>query len=118
MGTGQALRAAAEPHVADDRVPGLVALAARGGETHAVALGTLTAGADRPVQRDSLFRIASVTKPITGAATLALAAEGLLSLDEPAGCCPNWPAAGCCAGWTGRWTTPSRPAARSPSGTC
>ena len=85
MDTGQALRAAAEPHVADDRIPGLVALAARGGETHAVALGTLTAGADRPVQRDSLFRIASVTKPITGAATLALAAEGLLSLDEPVG---------------------------------
>jgi len=58
MDTGQALRAAAEPHVADDRIPGLVALAARGGEVHAVALGTLTAGADRPVQRDSLFRIA------------------------------------------------------------
>jgi CubicO group peptidase (beta-lactamase class C family) len=85
MGTGQALRAAAEPHVADDRIPGLVALAARGGDVHAVALGTLTAGADRPVQRDSLFRIASVTKPITGAATLALIAEGLLGLDEPVG---------------------------------
>jgi len=85
MSTEQALRAAAEPHVADDRFPGLVALAARGGEVHAVALGTLTAGADRPVRRDSLFRIASVTKPITGAATLALVAEGLLSLDEPVG---------------------------------
>jgi CubicO group peptidase (beta-lactamase class C family) len=85
MDTGQALRTAAEPHVADDRIPGLVALAARGGEVHAEALGTLTAGADRPVQRDSLFRIASVTKPITGAATLALVAEGLLSLDEPVG---------------------------------
>jgi CubicO group peptidase (beta-lactamase class C family) len=85
MGTGQALRAAAGPHVADDRIPGLVALAAHGGKVQAEALGTLTAGADRPVQRDSLFRIASVTKPITGAATLALAAEGLLSLDEPAG---------------------------------
>lgn len=85
METGQALRAAAEPHVADDRIPGLVALAARGGEVHAAALGTLTAGADRPVQRDSLFRIASVTKPITGAVTLALIAEGLIGLDEPAG---------------------------------
>ena len=85
MGSRQALRAAAEPHVADDRIPGLVALAARGGDVHAVALGTLTAGADRPVQRNSLFRIASVTKPVTGAATLALIAEGLLSLDEPAG---------------------------------
>jgi CubicO group peptidase (beta-lactamase class C family) len=85
METGQALRAAAQPHVADDRIPGLVALAARGGETHAAALGTLTTGADRPVQRDSLFRVASITKPITGAATLALIAEGLLGLDEPVG---------------------------------
>ena len=49
MGSRQALRVAAEPHVADDRIPGLVALAARGGEVHAEALGTLTAGADRPV---------------------------------------------------------------------
>ena len=36
-----------------------------------------------PVARDSIFRIASTTKPITAAATLALAAEGLLDLDEP-----------------------------------
>jgi CubicO group peptidase (beta-lactamase class C family) len=35
------------------------------------------------VRRDSLFRIASTTKPITGAATMALVDEGLLSLDEP-----------------------------------
>lgn len=37
----------------------------------------------RPVRRDSLFRIASTTKPITAAATLALAAEGRFGLDEP-----------------------------------
>jgi CubicO group peptidase (beta-lactamase class C family) len=85
MSTGQALRAAAEPYVADDRIPGLVALAAHGADEHEAVLGTLTAGADRPVRRDSLFRIASVTKPITGAATLALIAEGLLTLDEPVG---------------------------------
>jgi CubicO group peptidase (beta-lactamase class C family) len=35
------------------------------------------------VARDSLFRIASTTKPITAAATLALADEGLIGLDEP-----------------------------------
>ena len=33
--------------------------------------------------RDSIFRIASTTKPITAAVTLALAAEGLIGLDEP-----------------------------------
>jgi CubicO group peptidase (beta-lactamase class C family) len=36
-----------------------------------------------PVERASLFRIASTTKPITAAATLALVREGLLELDEP-----------------------------------
>ena len=35
------------------------------------------------MQRDSLFRIASTSKPIVAAATLALVAEGLISLDEP-----------------------------------
>jgi len=33
--------------------------------------------------RDSLFRIASMTKPVTGAATMALIEEGLVGLDEP-----------------------------------
>ncbi len=69
-------------HVGDDRVPGLVALIARGGQVHAEVLGSLTIGGP-PVRRDSLFRIASMTKPVTGVATLALAAEGLFRLDEP-----------------------------------
>jgi CubicO group peptidase (beta-lactamase class C family) len=72
----------ASAHVADDRVPGLVALVARGDRVHVEALGSLTIGGP-PVRRDSLFRIASTTKPITGAATLALVDEGLLALDEP-----------------------------------
>jgi CubicO group peptidase (beta-lactamase class C family) len=69
-------------HVGDDRVPGLVALIARGGQVHAEVLGSLTIGGP-PVRRDSLFRIASITKPVTGVAALALAAEGLFRLDEP-----------------------------------
>jgi CubicO group peptidase (beta-lactamase class C family) len=77
-----ALHRAAAGYVGDDRVPGLVALVASGDQVHAEALGTLSAGGP-PVQRDSLFRIASVTKPVTGAATLALVEEGLISLDEP-----------------------------------
>jgi CubicO group peptidase (beta-lactamase class C family) len=77
------LRAAAERHLGDDRVPGLVALAACGGQVYVAALGTLTAGENRPVTRGSLFRIASTSKPVTGAATLALIAEGLIGLDEP-----------------------------------
>jgi CubicO group peptidase (beta-lactamase class C family) len=76
------LRSAAAQHVADDNVPGLVALVASGNEEHVAALGRLSAGG-APVASDSLFRIASTTKPITAAATLALVAEGLVGLDEP-----------------------------------
>jgi CubicO group peptidase (beta-lactamase class C family) len=76
------LRAAAARHVAPDRVPGLVALVATGDQVHIETAGTLSVGGP-PVQRDSLFRIASITKPVTGAATLALIEEGLVGLDEP-----------------------------------
>jgi CubicO group peptidase (beta-lactamase class C family) len=63
-------------------VPGLVALVARGDEVYVEAFGRL--GVGRPaLQRDSLFRIASITKPITAAVTMALVDEGLIGLDEP-----------------------------------
>jgi CubicO group peptidase (beta-lactamase class C family) len=78
----QRLHAAAEQHVGNERVPGLVALIARGDQVHVEALGELTIGG-APTARDSIFRISSTTKPITAAATLALVAEGLITLDEP-----------------------------------
>ena len=74
--------AVAEAYVADHSVPGVAALMACGEDLHVEALGSLTTGGPA-VTRDSLFRIASTTKPITGAATLALAGEGLLDLEEP-----------------------------------
>jgi CubicO group peptidase (beta-lactamase class C family) len=76
------LREAAEQHVGDDRVPGLVALVASGDQVHVETLGRLTIGG-AAVAEDSIFRISSTTKPITAAATLALAAEGLITLDDP-----------------------------------
>jgi CubicO group peptidase (beta-lactamase class C family) len=76
------LHAAAERHVDDEQLPGLVALVARGGQVHVEALGRLAAGG-APVARDSLFRIASTTKPVTAAATLTLVDQGVIALDEP-----------------------------------
>jgi CubicO group peptidase (beta-lactamase class C family) len=81
-GRFEAVRTAAERHVGDTRVPGLVVLVARGDEVYAEALGSLSVGGP-PVERDSLWRIASVTKPITAAATLAVIEDGLVGLDEP-----------------------------------
>jgi CubicO group peptidase (beta-lactamase class C family) len=69
-------------HVGPDRIPGLVALVARGGQVHAEALGSLAVGGS-PVRRDSLWRIASTTKPVTGAAVMGLVDDGVLRLDDP-----------------------------------
>src|SRR4051812_5307759 len=80
-GLGRFASVAASP-VGEDGVPGLVALVAHGDDVHVEAIGSLAIGG-RPVERGSLFRIASTTKPITAAATLALVREGLLQLDEP-----------------------------------
>lgn len=77
-----AVRAVAEKAVADGRFPGLVALVARGNAEHVEVAGQLSIGG-AAVMRDSLFRIASMTKPVTGAATMALIEEGLIGLDEP-----------------------------------
>jgi CubicO group peptidase (beta-lactamase class C family) len=76
------LREAAARHVGPDLVPGVVALVASGDQVHVETLGALSVGGPL-VQRDSLFRIASITKPVTGAATLALIEEGVVGLDEP-----------------------------------
>ena len=76
------LRDIAGRHVGDTKVPGLVALVAHGDEVDVDAFGRLAIGGP-PVARDSLFRIASISKPITAAATLALVEEGRLGLDDP-----------------------------------
>ena len=72
----------AASHVGAEKVPGLVALVARGDQVHVETVGALALGGP-PVRRDSQFRIASTTKAITGAATMALVDEGLLDPDDP-----------------------------------
>jgi CubicO group peptidase (beta-lactamase class C family) len=68
--------------VAGGTVPGLVALMAHGDDVTVEAVGRLSIDGP-PVRRDSLFRIASTSKPISAAAGLVLADEGLLDLHEP-----------------------------------
>jgi CubicO group peptidase (beta-lactamase class C family) len=64
-------------------VPGLVALVSRREQVHVEALGMKTLGASGPIQRDTIFRIASMTKPITAAAAMILVEECKLRLDDP-----------------------------------
>ena len=64
-------------------VPGIVTLVSRRGETHVDALGTTAIGSSEPMRRDTIFRIASLTKPITAAAAMILVEQCKLRLDDP-----------------------------------
>lgn len=64
-------------------VPGLVTLVSRRGEVHVDVIGMKAAGGRDPMGRDTIFRIASLTKPITAVATMILVEECKLRLDEP-----------------------------------
>jgi len=70
-------------HVASGDMPGLVALVARRGEIHVEAIGRQSFETETPMRRDTIFRIASMTKPITAAATLILVEQCRLRLDDP-----------------------------------
>ena len=68
-------------HVDSGYVPGAVTLLSRRGEVHVDALGAIAAGGRAPMRRDTLFRITSMTKPITAVAAMLLVEE--CRLDEP-----------------------------------
>ncbi len=70
-------------HVAAGRMPGLVTLVAVGDDVQIDPIGTPSFGDDRPLARDAIFRIASLTKPIAAVAAMSLIEEGLLHLEEP-----------------------------------
>ena len=76
------------PLVADGQLAGAAALVWRDGaivETATVGRRDLVTGA--PVERDTLFRIASLTKPVTTAAALSMLDEGRFALDDPIVAC-------------------------------
>jgi CubicO group peptidase (beta-lactamase class C family) len=70
-------------YVERGEVPGLVTLVSRRGEVHVDVIGTQAIGDRPPMRRDTIFRISSMTKPITAAATMILVEECKLRLDEP-----------------------------------
>jgi CubicO group peptidase (beta-lactamase class C family) len=69
---------------ADPRISGVVTLVWRKGRlVHADALGYQDVESKTPMRRDTLFRIASMTKPITSVAVLMLVEDGKLNLGDP-----------------------------------
>jgi CubicO group peptidase (beta-lactamase class C family) len=73
---------ALRPLVDSQDVPGLVAAVGRGDDIEVVVLGDQSVGG-RPMAQDSLFRIASITKPMMAALALTFVADGTLRLDQP-----------------------------------
>jgi methyl acetate hydrolase len=68
------------------RVPGVVALAAdRGGICYQGAFGSRSPSDRAAMTLDTVFRIASMTKAVTGVAAMQCVERGQLSLDQPAG---------------------------------
>jgi len=66
-------------------IPGLAAAAAdASGVVYNAAFGRRSLGAPARMTEDSVFRIASMTKAITGAAAMQMVEQGKLSLDQPA----------------------------------
>jgi CubicO group peptidase (beta-lactamase class C family) len=77
------MRAVMAGHVERGPIPGLVMLVSRRGGMHVDAMGTQAVGGGGPMRRDTIFRISSMTKPITAAAAMILVEECKLRLDEP-----------------------------------
>lgn len=73
-----------EREVADDRLPGIIALAQRRGKVvHHSLHGKMDIEAGRPMQADAIFRIYSMTKPIVSLALMMLHDEGRCQLFDP-----------------------------------
>ena len=69
-------------YVQRGEVTGIVALISRGSDRHVGFSGRKSIGSD-PVQRDTIFRISSMTKPVTAAAAMILVEECKIRLEEP-----------------------------------
>ena len=77
------MRRVLESYVERGEVAGVVTLLERRGETHSSAFGYKGIERREPIGTDTLFRIASMTKPITAVAALILVEECRLRLDDP-----------------------------------
>ncbi|MFF7652716.1 serine hydrolase domain-containing protein [Streptomyces sp. NPDC007983] len=77
------LREVLARHVESGKIPGLVALVGRGEEVHVEAIGTMRHDGGLPMRRDTIFRMASTTKPVAVSAAMVLLDECRLRLDDP-----------------------------------
>lgn len=75
---------AIQRHIDAGEISGAVTLVARRGHiVHFEAHGLMDLESKRPMEKDAIFHLASMTKPITGAAVLMMMEEGKLRLSDP-----------------------------------
>lgn len=79
------LREVLDTHVRHGSVPGAVGLVARGERIEVAAAGSAFTDGSVPMARDSVFRIASITKPVTAAAAMMLIDDGRMAASDPVG---------------------------------
>ena len=80
------LTAAMQGYVDDGLLSGVVTMASRGNKiVHYESVGYRDVEAQAPMTPDTIFRIYSMTKPVTGAALMILYEEGKFKLSDPVG---------------------------------
>jgi len=73
-----------DKYMDDQRISGAVTVVARHGKiAHLETQGMMDIEANKPMRRDAIFRMASMSKPVTGVAILMLMEEGKLRLSDP-----------------------------------
>src|ERR1700756_2228887 len=82
MNSGSEIEAAMQKVVDSGDLAGAAALAWHAGEAEVVCVGWRDVEAGLPVERDTIFRIASMTKPIPSVAALMLVDEGRIALTD------------------------------------
>jgi CubicO group peptidase (beta-lactamase class C family) len=79
-----AVRDAVQPFIDGEEISGAVALVARDGMIECFeAMGVSDLSTGRPMKKDDLFWIASMTKPMTGVLAMMLQEEGKLNIHDP-----------------------------------
>jgi CubicO group peptidase (beta-lactamase class C family) len=80
----QRIHEAVQRHVDAKDVSGAVTLVARKGRVaHLEAHGLMDIESSKPMPKDGIFRLASMSKPITGVAVMMLVEEGKVRLSDP-----------------------------------
>jgi CubicO group peptidase (beta-lactamase class C family) len=77
------MHAAMQRHVESGYTPGLVTLVHHRGRQHVDVIGRMAFDSDLPMRRDTIFRLASMTKPVTAVGAMILVEECRVRLDEP-----------------------------------